>query len=866
MAGKLSPDLVVNIVPTVSTAHAQQQALGAAAKYFAVNVATLSATQPTLAIFDERLLTPGGLTPHLVWELEVVSTVGAPIKARALVNAANGNLSLFFNQLHADLFSQGGTDVYQVNLGSGSTLGLPEAQDLGGSVRVPGTADLATYDANNGTSLPGTFVCDEGNLACTNGADPDADAAHRDANGTYDMYWNWHDRDSLNGSGFQLKSTVHYSLNYCNAFWNGFQMGYGDGCPIVLDDVVAHELTHGVTNFTSNLVYSYQSGAINESFSDVWGEFYDLTNGSADDTPANRWKLGEPLAANGIRNLKNPPLSGHPDRMQSPLYYLISGDGGGVHMNSGVNNKAAYLLVDGDTFNGQTISGIGILKTAAIYYDAQTTKLTPNSQYADLADAMEQACTELVGTDGITAADCQQVVKTVLATEMRLEPGIDALTADICETGTPVYVFNDGLENGTSNWTSGAITGTYAWTLASTNKPLVGSYSNYGRNLGTVSASFVGMNKDVTLPADAFLHFTHQFNFHYYPFNYYDGGIIEYSTNGGTTWTQLPSAGFFQEGIDYGGMISPNQQNPLKGKAAFVASSNNGIGSTRFTLALLAGQNVRFRWVLGTDQLYDEEGWRIDDIKIYTCSAQAGTATPESTNTPDGSTTPEPTATASATSDGSTATATSTPDGTVTATATIEVTATDSPVGTELLVNQGFEAQDSNSKPDLTPWTLKNPSGDKIKCNKDKNGDGDTNDPEDKIFARTGNCAFVFKGDAGENSKLVQSPDVSGMTFVSGVTLDVNVYTKASGAVVGRVKVRVKYTDGMPTGKVNLDLTASDGYVNVFSGYALTSAAVQKIKFQIDYKGTSGKLFVDDISLLYTGGMGILPLPGSQGR
>src|SRR5678809_204665 len=95
----------------------------------------------------------------------------------------------------------------------------------------------------------------------------------------------------------------------------------------------------GVTQYTSNLFYYYQSGAINESLSDVFGEFIDQTNGHGNDAPSVKWLLGEDVAGLGaIRDMKNPSSFGQPDRMTSPYYYTGSGDSGGVHTNSGVNN------------------------------------------------------------------------------------------------------------------------------------------------------------------------------------------------------------------------------------------------------------------------------------------------------------------------------------------------------------------------------------------------------------------------------------------------------------------------------------------------------------------------------------------------
>src|SRR6476620_5352850 len=131
-------------------------------------------------------------------------------------------------------------------------------------------------------------------------------------------------------------------------------MVYGDGFPV--DDVVGHELTHGVTDFESSLFYFAQSGAINESLSDVFGEFIDLSNtaGGGNDSAAARWKIGEDIGA--FRDMKNPPAFGDPDMMQSANYFSGPGDNAGVHTNSGVNNKAAFLMTDGGTFNGKTVT------------------------------------------------------------------------------------------------------------------------------------------------------------------------------------------------------------------------------------------------------------------------------------------------------------------------------------------------------------------------------------------------------------------------------------------------------------------------------------------------------------------------------
>ena len=149
------------------------------------------------------------------------------------------------------------------------------------------------------------------------------------------------------------------------------------------------------------MIYSNASGAINESFSDIWGEFVDLSNGSADDTAANRWLIGEGIPGGAIRNMQDPPAFNHPDRLISTLYVpgtanpTRENDYGGVHTNSGVNNKLCFLLTDGQTFNNQTVYGLGVNRVAALYYEVQTNLLTSSAGWAQLYQALRQAAVNL---------------------------------------------------------------------------------------------------------------------------------------------------------------------------------------------------------------------------------------------------------------------------------------------------------------------------------------------------------------------------------------------------------------------------------------------------------------------------------------
>lgn len=212
--------------------------------------------------------------------------------------------------------------------------------------------------------------------------------AHFYANKVYDYYLNNFDRDSYDNNGAKIQSIVNYGKDYNNAAWTGQFMIYGDGdgeqfAPFSgSKDVVAHELTHAVTEKTAQLTYQDQSGALNESFSDVFGYFVDPEN----------WLLGEDIYTPGkdgdaLRSLSNPEDYNQPAHMDQ--YYTGTDDNGGVHTNSGIPNKAGYL----------TIKAIGKDKAQEIYYLALTQYLSSNSNFVDAKIALTKAATELYGED-----------------------------------------------------------------------------------------------------------------------------------------------------------------------------------------------------------------------------------------------------------------------------------------------------------------------------------------------------------------------------------------------------------------------------------------------------------------------------------
>ena len=623
MNGEVSPNLAVSTQPGIDSAQAAETALQAAAKWYQTSGGDFEVSEPALWIFDESLLQPSSRPAELVWRMEVTGKKsGMPVRELVLVNAQSGNVSLHFNQV----------DTAWEGSEAGSSATTTTAMPSYSGPSVLGSPLVSTYTASSLSALPGTFLCNQSQPNCTNGVNLQADAAHKYAIGTYNLYATQHLRDSLNDNGMPIISTVQYCnpdpdlpCPYGNAFWTGAQMVYGSKYGFALaDDIVAHELTHGVTQYESNLFSLYQSGAIDESLSDLWGEYYDQTNGLGNDIPSVKWLIGENvIGLRVVRSMKNPPLYGDPDRMKSPLYQKTNTDNGGIHHNSGVNNKAIFLMVDGGKFNKKTVTALGWDKVSTIYYEANTNLLSSASDYSDLYFALQQACTNLIGQHGIVAADCQEVKDALLAVQMNVPPtaGFNP-DAPLCPTGTitdpSLTLFEDDLESGSGNW---SFTG-LAWTLSS-------GYAGSGDNMLFASDENPYTDARATMSSGVpisggktFLHFRHAYLLDYFASlgtaSYYDGGVLEYSTDSGGTWKDAKP--LFSAGKNYGPAIVSNTFNPLAGRAAFVGDSH-GYVSSRYNLSSLAGKTVKFRWRLGTDQAVAAKGWYVDDVRVYKCVA-----------------------------------------------------------------------------------------------------------------------------------------------------------------------------------------------------------------------------------------------------
>ena len=340
------------------------------------------------------------------------------------VDAQTGKILNSYNQLHEAKGSQGvtsptGTNTVGTGKGVlGDTKSFNTVTNSNGSYLVDRTRGngIFTYNAKNRTQTPGTLWLDADNVlnAAYDGAAVDA---HAYAAQTYDYYKNVHSRNSYDGNGAQLISTVHYGRNYNNAFWSGSQMVYGDGDGstfIPLSgalDVIAHELTHAVTDTTADLVYQNESGAINESMSDIFGTLVEYQFNNNPD-----WLIGEDIytpgtAGDALRSMADPTKQGDPDHYS--VRYTGTGDYGGVHINSGISNKAAYLLSNGGTHYGVSVAGIGNDKTGKIFYRTLTQYLTPNSTFAQYRVASVQAATDLYGASSSEVASVKAAFTAV---------------------------------------------------------------------------------------------------------------------------------------------------------------------------------------------------------------------------------------------------------------------------------------------------------------------------------------------------------------------------------------------------------------------------------------------------------------------
>ncbi len=293
------------------------------------------------------------------------------------------------------------------------------ARPVAGFATAEDTEDTSpnrtVYDAHNLRQLPGTEVLREG-------GEPVSDVAVTEAydglGATFAFWWEVFGRNSIDGNGLPLDASVHYSRAYDNAFWDGEQMVFGDGDGQLFNrftvsvDVIGHELAHGVTGAVRDLEYQGQSGALNESLSDVFGSLVKQYAADPKQTTEQAdWLIGEGLLTSSVqgvalRSMKapgtaydDPNLGKDPQPATMADYVETTDDNGGVHINSGIPNRAFYLAAAG--FGGYAWEKAGQIWFAAL----SSPDLTTTATFAEFAAATAEQAEELFGAEARTVVE-----------------------------------------------------------------------------------------------------------------------------------------------------------------------------------------------------------------------------------------------------------------------------------------------------------------------------------------------------------------------------------------------------------------------------------------------------------------------------
>jgi len=344
-----------------------------------------------------------GETPHYVYQMELVTEMA---RWNYFVETSTGKVIAKFNSITGGKPAPRMSAANTVAMTGTGVLNI--ARTFNGNLNAGQyyLADLSkgngiyTYNANYRTRLPGSLWSDADGLLNAS-YDKAAVSSQYFFGVTYDYFMDTFGRDSFDNRGAQIKSSVHVGRSYNNAYWNGSQFAFGDGdnntfIPLSgAIDVVAHEFMHAVTENTANLTYSYESGALNEAMSDIFGtavEFY------ANENPD--WLIGEDISGPGLgapalRSMADPTITNDPDHYS--VRYTGSQDNGGVHINSNIINKAAYLFAVGGTHYGVTVQGQGVEAMENVFWRALNTYMTSGTNFAQGRVACVQATTDLYG-------------------------------------------------------------------------------------------------------------------------------------------------------------------------------------------------------------------------------------------------------------------------------------------------------------------------------------------------------------------------------------------------------------------------------------------------------------------------------------
>ncbi|HEX8491902.1 MAG TPA: M4 family metallopeptidase [Pyrinomonadaceae bacterium] len=795
--GTIIPEINVNPNPSRTSQEAAAAALAVVSQD--TGAEGLNATNAKLYIYRTGLAQGVDGENYLAWEVEVKD--GGGIREFVYVDAHSGKV---------------------VDQQTGIIDGLNRRAYNGNNLPQ---ASIPTFYPNNPYWV-------EGNTFPT--ASTEANNMIIASKETYDFFNKAFGRDSFDGLGATMDAIFNRGYSCPNASWNGTFISF---CPgMTSDDVTAHEWGHAYTQYTHGLIYQWQPGALNESYSDIWGETVDLINNRGTDAPGGlrdasgdncsnftpfppsvkinspaaiagiygagralfgpaltntgltgnvelandgstaiilgpaaaatvndgcqpignvsgkialidrgncgfklkvknaqdggatgviianiassanslsnmaddptittpitipavnvlfstgntiksqlantvnaslrlnapvgaydnsyRWLVGEDDTATGLtgalRDMWRPVCQGNPGKVSDTDYGCSTADQGGVHDNSGVPNHAYALIVDGGTYNGQTVTGIGLTKAAHIYYRAMTVYQHSASDFADHADAIEQSAADLLGQNlpdlstgapsgqTIIASDITQIQKAMLAVEMRTPPtqcnfqpllGQNPPADPACGTGTAKHtLFADNFEGDTSAWTvsyDALNVATFIprnWSVSNSLPDNRAGSAFFAPNLNnsTCANNQAGVlhltSPSIALPANGSAQ-TLIFDQWVATEGGFDGGQLMISVNGGP-YTLVPAANFIYNAYNTTLLPASGNDNPRAGQQAWSGTDGGAVdgswGKSIVNLSGLAaaGSIIQLRWDLSSDCASGSFGWYVDNVNLYDC-------------------------------------------------------------------------------------------------------------------------------------------------------------------------------------------------------------------------------------------------------
>ena len=407
LSGNYVPGIKVSPVPILSMGQAMELA-----------VITGGEGTTRVGVTELWYINPGLLgrekqETHLAWRVPVETLNGH----RIIFIDANSGTVVYIHSLDYEAFDL--------------TLNTLQNTDPAGSscYSSPGSSDVEWFDENGQRPNPNPLIDQEGINSYNN------------IRNVYN-YWNQTlGRDSHNGNGGQIGIYIHVRMNWLNAQYVGGCNSFEFGDRLATLDITGHEFTHGVIHHEADLVYETQSGALNESYADIFAYFIDNTN----------WTMGEGSAIGILRTINDPPANGNPDAMQAALsgdgngyHSLPAGDSPGndndwgfVHNNSGIPNKAASLIIGGGRYNGFSISGLGQQKAERLFYNVIANRLVNNSQFDDARNAAITEARNLYGP--LSAEVC--IVRNAYAS---VGLGMGDINCDGIEDTVPGTLDGDG--------------------------------------------------------------------------------------------------------------------------------------------------------------------------------------------------------------------------------------------------------------------------------------------------------------------------------------------------------------------------------------------------------------------------------------